>query len=158
MTHNKKKGSRRRFRHNPFAARKAVANIGSTLRAGLFGAVAIGANKAISGQVSKMLGGLGGDSGVSAMRPYAALASALFLIPLIARATKIKGAENAAATAAAVEIFGLARGLMPASVQSALAGYEFPALPAYRPAANDTGVPGLTGGDDGALPIPSISF
>lgn len=144
---------RRTYRRNPPAMlKKLTGNIGGNLRSGAFGAVAIAANNIIANQASKLIGAT--DPWVKA---GVRLLSATVVTPLLIGATRIKPLQAVAFTATSLELFNMAKNLLPASAQTALSGYEFPKLPAYRPAANDTGVPGL-GMDDGALPIPTVGF
>lgn len=149
MKSNKKHGRRRRYRHNPFSMKKVTGNLGATLKSGALGALAIAANKAISGQANKLLGFAASDT----TKPLVELASAVFLLPMLAKLTKLRGMEQAATAAAAVTIFEVGRSYMPASVKAALSGYQFPAE--LTPASDTVQ---LAGDGDGYLPIPTVAF
>lgn len=156
MKHNKKR-RRHVYRRNPFAIKNIAGNVGGNLRSGLYGAVAIAANKAIANQLYKLISGIYPIANNTTIRPLVQLGSALFIMPSLAKLTKMKALQDGVTVAAGETIFSLGRTFLPAGMQSALAGYDFPALPDYRPGSNDMGVLALQG-EDGALPIPTVGF
>lgn len=157
--HTRRLRHHRRFRHNPPAFLKKIGgNIGGKLTGAAGGAVTIAANKFIANKLVSLMGGVTGSGVMN--KQLVELASALFLIPPLARATKLRMFEQGAMCAAAVALYDAGKSYLPASVQAQLSGYEFPQLTQANPARNDLGlsIPGHQGGSYGSLPIPASAF
>lgn len=115
----KRRKFRRRYRRNPpFKFGGMMGDVGKRLQSSAIGALGIAANKFVANQVAPLL------KVPAAQKQLVELGSAIFLMPMLARVTKMKMIGDAATVAGAAAIFDAVKQYLPENIKPMLAGRD----------------------------------